>query len=133
MTETELSGLFERTRVGADAHTLTRLTAHAREVGDRQREDIPSRLVWALGALATVGLALALVLGPGRAGSAAEPVAVASAEVLELAYGTYLDVGWEDGSLWADPIEGLYGGLSDDDLLDEYDALLGGHEQGARQ
>jgi hypothetical protein len=133
MRQEELDVLFERTRSGADAHTLTRLTAHAREIGDRRGQDIPSALVWALGTLATAGLAWVLVLGPGRVAPTYPPVTVASAQVLEMAYGTYLDVGWDDGSLWEDPIEGVHGGLSDEDLLDEYDALLDGPDQGERR
>jgi hypothetical protein len=133
MTEAEMKGLFDRTRVTADAHTLTRLSAHAREVAIGRGQDIPSRLVWALGTLATLGLAWVLILGPGRATTAAEPVTVASADVLELAYGTYLDVGWDDDPLWGDPILGVHGGLTDQDLLDEYDALLEGPDQGARE
>lgn len=120
--ESELSELFDETRVEGDDFQVIRMAARAAEAVPEGGRGTPGRWVSWLGTLALCGLALVWVL-PG-AQEASPPGGELDWAEYDEAIETYLDVAWNDGSLWADPLEGAGEGLSEEALQEEYAALL---------
>jgi hypothetical protein len=120
--ESELSKLFDESRVEGDDFQVIRMAARAVEAVPESERWNPGRWVSWLGGLALCGLALVWALPSAQ--EASPPSGELSWAEYDEAIETYLDVGWNDGSLWADPLEGAGEGLSEEALLEEYAALL---------
>lgn len=120
--EHELGQLFEDTRVEGGDLQLVRMTARASDVVAEGVDEIPGRWVSWIGALALCGVSLVWSLPGGQ--QVSPPGNERSRSDYEQALETYLDVTWNEGSLWAGPLEGAADGLSEEALHEVYADLL---------
>ncbi len=122
LLERDLAKMFDDSRVESDDFQVVRMAARAVDAVPAGGVGIPGRFVAAVAAMAVVGFLVVL----------ANPVMKAPPgdytgeewDGLDDAVATYLDVGGDEGSLWASPLEGAGSDLSEEALLEEYAALL---------
>ena len=120
--ERDLAKMFDDSRVESDDFQVVRMTARAVDAVPAGGAGIPGRFVAAVAAMAVLGFLVVLAnpvmeVPPGdHAGG--------EWDGLDDAVATYLDVGGDEGSLWASPLEGVGSELSEEALLEEYAALL---------
>jgi hypothetical protein len=120
--ETELTKLFDDSRVESDDFQRVRMAARAADAVPGPEAGVPLRFVTWVGAIALWGFMMVLMAPPTKNATPAQSAATWTE--LDQAVGTYLDVGWDDGSLWASPLEGAGAGLSEEAVLEEYAALI---------
>ena len=121
-SQPDIAQIFRATGSLAGRASLSRMVARAAEIPRAPQGSITPPIAWRLATLMVAGFSLVMALHPGETREDRDlPL---GAEALDIAYGTYLDVGWGDDLLVGDPLLGVHGELHTDEILESYDAFL---------